>query len=188
MPLWNLGMSLGQFIMAGGWLLAGNLKSRLQFATKQTIFWLFIGLFLMHIMGLWNTTDFKYAMKDITVKLPLLLMPLFIAARPQLTVKQVRILFHFLFLGVLVSTITGWATYQGWTGKEVHGFRDLSVFISHIRLSLLIDVSIVMSLYYAKEANSNIEKLGYGILILWCFSFLCKFGILYAFPGIQKRP
>jgi hypothetical protein len=29
-----------------------------------------------------------------------------------------------------------------------------------------------MSLYYAKEANSNIEKLGYGILILWCFYFL----------------
>lgn len=200
MPLWNLGMSLGQFIMAGGWLLAGNLKSRLQFATKQTIFWLFIGLFLMHIMGLWNTTDFKYAMKDITVKLPLLLMPLFIAARPQLTVKQVRILFHFLFLGVLVSTITGWATYQGWTGKEVHGFRDLSVFISHIRLSLLIDVSIVMSLYYAKEANSNIEKLGYGILILWCFYFLILlqsitgllllallFTVAIVFFGIKKK-
>lgn len=172
MPLWNLGMSLGQFTMAGGWLLAGNLKSRLQFAIKQTIFWLFVGLFLMHVLGLWNTSDFKYAMKDIIVKLPLLLMPLLIAAGPQLTVKQVRILFHFLFFGVLVSTITGWATYQGWTEKEVHDFRDLSVFISHIRLSLLIDVCIVMGFYFAKEANSIIERLGYGILILWCFYFL----------------
>ena len=172
MPLWNLGMSLGQFTMAGGWLLAGNLKSRLQFATKQTIFWLLVGLFLIHVLGLWNTTDFKYAMKDITVKLPLLLMPLLIAAGPRLTMKQVRILFHFLFLGVLVSTITGWTTYHGWTGKEVHDFRDLSVFISHIRLSLLIDVCIVMGLYYTKEANSTIVKIGYGILILWCLYFL----------------
>ncbi|MBK9637507.1 MAG: O-antigen ligase family protein [Bacteroidetes bacterium] len=172
MPLWNLGMSLGQFTMAGGWLLAGNLKSRLQFATKQTVFWLLVGLFLMHVLGLWNTTDFKYAMRDITVKLPLLLMPLLIAAGPRLTVKQVRILFHFLFLGVMVSTITGWATYQGWTGKEVRDFRDLSVFISHNRLSLLIDVCIVMCLYYANEAKTNIVKLGYGLLTLWCLYFL----------------
>ncbi len=181
MPLWNLGMSLGQFTMAGGWLLAGNLKSRLQFANKQTIFWLYVGLFLMHVLGLWNTTDFKYAMKDIIVKLPLLLMPLLIAAGPQLTVKQVRILFHFLFLGVLVSTITGWATYQGWTGKEVHDFRDLSVFISHIRLSLLMDVCIVMSLYYANESKSILVKIGYVAFMSWCVYFLI---LLQSITGI----
>lgn len=172
MPLWNLGMSLGQFVMAGGWLLASNLKSRFQFALKQTFFWLMAGLFLMHILGLWNTSDFKYAMKDITVKLPLLLMPLLLAAGPPLTSKQVRILFHFLFMGILVSTITGWATYHGWTGKEVKDFRDLSVFISHIRLSLLMDVCIVMSVYYANETKSMAEKLCYTGLILWCLYFL----------------
>lgn len=172
MPLWNLGMSLGQFTMAGGWLLASNLNSRFQFALKQTLFWLMVGLFLMHLLGLWNTSDFKYAMKDITVKLPLLLMPLLLAAGPPLTSKQVRILFHFLFLGILVSTLTGWATYMGWTGKDVKDFRDLSIFISHIRLSLLMDVCIVMSMYYAYEAKSMVVKLLYGALILWCLYFL----------------
>ncbi|MFN0188768.1 MAG: O-antigen ligase family protein, partial [Bacteroidia bacterium] len=181
MPLWNLGMSLGQFTMAGGWLLAGNLKSRLQFATKQTIFWLLVGLFLMHILGLWNTSDFKYAMKDIIVKLPLLLMPLLIAAGPRLTEKQVRLLFHFLFLGVLVSTVTGWATCQGWTGKEVHDFRDLSVFISHIRLSLLMDVCIVMSVYYANESKSILLRIGYVALMSWCIYFLI---LLQSITGI----
>lgn len=172
MPLWNLGMSLGQFTMAGGWLLASNLSSRFQFALKQTLFWLMVGLFLMHLLGLWNTSDFKYAMKDITVKLPLLLMPLLLAAGPPLTSKQVRILFHFLFLGILVSTLTGWATYMGWTGKDVKDFRDLSIFISHIRLSLLMDVCIVMSVYYAYAAKSMPMKLLYGALILWCLYFL----------------
>lgn len=172
MPLWNLGMSLGQFTMAGGWLLAGNLNSRFQWATKQTVFWLMIGLFLMHLLGLWNTSDFNYAMKDITVKLPLLLMPVLLAAGPPLTAKQLRILFHFLFLGLLVSTFTGWAAYQGWTGKEVKDFRDLSIFISHIRLSLLMDVCIVMSLFYASEAKSKVVILLYGTLILWCLYFL----------------
>ncbi|MBK7967031.1 MAG: hypothetical protein IPK10_18330 [Bacteroidetes bacterium] len=165
-------MSLGQFTMAGGWLLAGNLKSRLSCATKQTIFWLLVGLFLMHVLGLWNTSDFKYASKDITVKLPLLLMPLLIAAGPPLAAKQVRILFHFLFLGILVSSSYGYATYQGWTGKEVNDFRDVSIFISHIRLSLLIDVCVVMSLYYAYQAQSKVIKLIYFILILWCLYFL----------------
>lgn len=172
MPLWNLGMSLGQFTMAAGWLIAGNLNSRFQFAIKQTVFWLMVGLFLMHLLGLWNTSDFKYAIKDITVKLPLLLMPLLLAAGPPLTAKQVRILFHFLFLGILVSTLTGWATFHGWIGKEIKDFRDLSIFISHIRLSLLMDVCIVMSLYYAFEAKSVVIKLLFGALILWCLYFL----------------
>jgi hypothetical protein len=172
MPLWNLGMSLGQFTMAGGWLLAGNLNSRFQFAVKQTFFWLMVGLFLMHLLGLWNTSDFNYAMKDITVKLPLLLMPLLFAAGPPLTVKQVRIAFHFLFLGLLVSTLTGWVTYMGWTGRAVNDFRDLSIFISHIRLSLLADVCIVLCVYYAYEAKSKPLITLYGILILWFLYFL----------------
>ncbi|MBK9400597.1 MAG: hypothetical protein IPN36_06945 [Bacteroidetes bacterium] len=38
LPLWNLGMSLGQFVMAGGWLMAGNLKGRLHNAIRQPVF------------------------------------------------------------------------------------------------------------------------------------------------------
>jgi hypothetical protein len=110
MPLWNLGMSLGQFTMAGGWLLATNLKSRLHFATKQTIFWLLVGLFLMHIMGLWNTTDFKYAMKDITVKLPLLLMPLLIAAGPTTNDEAGTYFISFSFF-------RGFGVYHHWLGN-----------------------------------------------------------------------
>jgi len=193
LPLWNLGMSLGQFVMAGGWLIAGNLKERLQNAGKQPVFWLLIALFLMHVLGLWNTIDFKYGWKDIRVKLPLLLMPLLIAAGPPLTVKQVRIVFHMLFIGILISTLSGWALKMGWMHGEVKNFRDLSIYISHIRLSLLLDVGIVLASYFAWTNSNIIFRLLYIAFIGWSIYFLMLLqsitgllllGVLIFFAGI----
>lgn len=182
MPLWNLGMSLGQFVMAGGWLLAGNLKARLTQTFRQPVFWLLISLFLLHVIGLWNTSDVHYGAKDIKVKLPLLLMPLLLLAGPPLSVKQLRITLHFLFAGVLVSSLTGWAVYMGWTGVEVNDFRSLSIFISHIRLSLLMDVCIVLCCYFSFHAASLPGKILYMAFAGWCCYFLL---LLQSITGIS---
>lgn len=172
LPLWNLGMSLGQFVMAGGWLLAGNLRERLRRAVHQPVFWLLLALFFIHVTGLWNTADMKYAMKDIRVKLPLLLMPLLFAAGPLLTVRQLRIILFSLLAGVLISTLSGFAAYQQVFGMTVSNYRDLSLFISHIRLSLLIDVSIVVAVYFSVTSASLPVKVLMAGFILWCCYFL----------------
>lgn len=143
MPLWNLGMSLGQFLMAGSWLLCADLPGRLRKAIHSPFLWLVTGLFFLHLLGLWNTEDFTYAMKDIRVKLPLLLMPLMFAAGPELTAKEYRYVFYGLLTGVLISTGYGFAMAAGWTEQTAKDYRDYSHFISHIRLGLLIDFCIV---------------------------------------------
>ena len=176
LPLSNFGMSQGQFIMAGGWMLAGNLPQRLHKAIRQPAFWLLTGLFLLHLAGLLNTEDFKYAGKDIRVKIPLLLMPILIAAGPELTLKQIRITIITLMTGVLASTLAGYASYLGLTGHEVKGFRDLSLFISHIRLSLLIDVCLVLTIYLffeIKAISARVLLLAYGCWMIY-FLFLLQ--------------
>lgn len=172
LPLWNLGMSLGQFVMAGGWLLAGNLKQRLGNAIKQPVFWLLTFLFLIHIFGLWNTTDVHYAAKDIRVKLPLLLMPLLFAAGPPLTLTQVRTIYLSLMAGVLISTGAGMAKYAGLTGAAATDYRELSLFISHIRLSLLIDVSLFMTVYFFVISHTVLKRFFLVLFGCWCLYFL----------------
>ncbi|MBL7923322.1 MAG: O-antigen ligase family protein [Bacteroidia bacterium] len=181
MPLWNLGMSLGQFVMAGGWLLAGGLTPRLLRAFRQPVFWLLSALFFIHLAGLWNTEDMKYAMKDIRVKLPLLLMPLLIAAGPSLTLKQVRIVLYALMAGVLVSTAAGLIAWLGLAGPPVRDYRDLSLFISHIRLSLLLDFSLVAALWLSTLAENRKWKPVLYLYAAWSLFFLV---LLQSLTGI----
>ena len=128
--------------MAGAWLIAADLPGRVKSLVRQPFFWLVSGLFFLHLLGLWNTEDFTYGMKDIRVKLPLLLMALMFAGGPVLTEKEYRSVFFALLTGVLISTGYGFATFAGWTHLPVNDYRDYSHFISHIRLSLLIDCCI----------------------------------------------
>ena len=52
------------------------------FKSKLSRFWqnkaavLLVAFYLMHVVGLLWTSDFEYAMKDLRVKLPILVMPL----------------------------------------------------------------------------------------------------------------
>lgn len=171
LPLWNLGMSLGQFTMAGGWLLADRLPERIRKAVRQPVFWLVTGLFLIHIIGLWNTEDFKYAFRDLRIKLPLLLMPVLFAAGPEITGTQYRNIFVALLTGVLVSTGTGYAIRLGITGTGVGDYRDYSPFISHIRLSLLIDFCIAWLITgpFLRERKNIVLHL---LLISWLLGYL----------------
>lgn len=106
---------------------------------RQPAYWLITGLFLIHVAGLWNTEDFSYAFRDLRIKLPLLLMPLLFAAGPEITATQYRTIFLALLTGVLISTGTGYVIRLLDFQEGVNDFRDYSYFISHIRLSLLID-------------------------------------------------
>jgi len=164
-------MSLGQFIMAGGWLLTENLPERIRKAIRQPAYWLITGLFLIHLLGLWNTEDFKYAFRDLRIKLPLLLMPLLFAAGPEITAAQYRNIFIALLTGVLISTGAGYAIRAGITGTTVSDYRDYSPFISHIRLSLLIDLCLawlfIRPLF--KDGKSRFLNL---LLIVWLLGYL----------------
>lgn len=75
-PLSRFMMSVAQFILLGNWLLEGNLKHKFKvfFANKPAL--LISSIYLLHFAGLFFTTDWDYAIKDLRTKVPLLLLPL----------------------------------------------------------------------------------------------------------------
>ncbi len=181
MPLSKFGMSLGEFTIAGGWLLGGDVKEKFNRVFRSPVVWILWGVYFLHLIGLWHCQDFKLAGDDLRIKAPLLLMPLFFAGMNPLTDKQYRILMGVLIGGVLASTLISLGVYLGWIHHKVNDIRDISIFISHIRLSLLCSVAIVLLARFITLAKSTSYKVLYFALIGW---FICFMILLQSVTGL----
>ncbi|MFM7014838.1 MAG: O-antigen ligase family protein [Bacteroidota bacterium] len=169
MAISKFGMSLGQFFILGGWLLSADFSEKWKrLKLNKAVVILLISLFAIHLIGLIHTSDFHYAFNDIRIKLPLLLMPVLILSMPALTITTRNYLFHFFNVSVLISTLISFIIYLGWTSIPVNDIRDISPFISHIRLALLVCVAMVL-LY---EDFKNYRRWMNVVLFVWFLFFL----------------
>ncbi|MFM9008949.1 MAG: O-antigen ligase family protein [Bacteroidota bacterium] len=177
MALSNFGMSLGQFILLGGFLLSEDLPERLRTTIRHPLFLLPAGLYAIHLAGMWNTENLAFGMHDLRVKLPLLLLPALFAGAPQgMSQRYPRIL-----LAVVAGTLlaTGYGFFSALAGKIAWGdYRAFSPFISHIRLSLLIVFSICILADGIRKQRGIIIQLLNGMLVLWFLAYLILLGSL----------
>lgn len=185
LPLSEFLMSLSQFVIGGYWLLDGNFKGKWKLLKERKAILFIIAIWLIHLIGMLWSEDIKYGINDLRIKLPLLLLPIFIGTMKPITKKQLKTIFQFFIAAVFVGTMISIAVLLGLTHHVVNDIRDISIFISHIRFSLLINVAIIILVYFFLHGNmftaSNKEKKIYGLLILWLIVFLF---ILASFTGI----
>jgi O-Antigen ligase len=181
MPLWILLISLSQFVLIGAWLFDGNIKMKLKSAFTNPVFLVIAGIYIMHIAGLIFTSDFKYAVDDLRVKMPLIILPLVISTMPPLPVNKFNLILKILLISTLASTIYSTAVWLGYTSVEVRNIRDISVFISHIRLSLIICMCLVIIVYLLRSEKNTFARTGLYMLATWFIVFLF---ILQSLTGI----
>jgi hypothetical protein len=182
MPLSVFLISVSQFGLAISWLLAGNYMQRLKNFFTGSIGLCFTLFFAMHLIGLFYTTDIKYAFNDIRIKLPLILLPFFLSTMPTITNKQWRYVLHFFMIACFISTCISTYIWAGLSNKTITDTRQISIFISHIRLSLLICLSIYLSIYFFNISdNKKKYRWIYPVLLIWFVVFLC---ILESFTGL----
>ncbi len=172
LPLSLFGLSLGQFIIAGGWLVGGNIKAKFKKAFGDPVVWVLWGVYFWVVIGLWNTTNIHFALDSLRIKAPLLLMPLFFSSIQQFTLRQFRILLAFLVSATLVSTIISFIIYLRFTNVKVHDIRDIVIFLSHIRLALLVCFSVISCLWFIHHFTNYLHKfIGY-LIVIWFVYFL----------------
>ena len=121
------------------------------FKSKLSRFWhntpavLLVAFYLMHVVGLLWTSDFDYAMKDLRVKLPILVMPLVLSSMEPLDRKRFDFVMLVYVLSVFVATLFSSVSYWRHDYDDV---REISHFISHIRFCLNIVFCIAIIGYY----------------------------------------
>jgi hypothetical protein len=134
---------------------------------------------LVHLVWLAHSTDFIYGGHDLQMKLPLLVFPIIFATIHPLEIKQRKLLLSFFMLALFVTAIIGTFILTGASKKTVTDAREISIFISHIRLSLMINLAIFCGTWILLEPGYTLfrkEKLSYLILIitLSIFIFILK--------------
>lgn len=156
------------------WIAEGNLKQKLITLRNSKIFWVLISLFLFHLLGLLYTSNFTYALKDLKIKLPIFFFPIVFIASPSLSVKEFRSILKVLLITALLSSIYGLYYYLRYFQVTFFELREMSQFISHIRLSLLNTIAAFAAFYLL--AKNNWRKFSYTNLYylmagIWLFIF-----------------
>ncbi len=155
------------------------IKTRFNDFIHNKIAVVMVSMYLMHFIGLIYTSDFQYAFKDLRIKLPLLVFPLILSSMKPLNRKQFDTVLWFFISSVFFVTILAAIKFISCDFVDV---RELSVFVSHIRLSLCIVFSIfILGYYFVKRNYSIIIKSIVIFLILW---FLWIIMILESFIGL----
>ncbi len=112
----------------------------------------------MHVVGLLWSSDITYALKDIRIKLPLLLLPLFLATGPRLTSHEINRILLLYIAAVFAAAVYRICYYFSLDVPEV---RDIKVHTSHIRFSLNAVMAIFSTLYlcFGKNDINRLLKL-----------------------------
>jgi hypothetical protein len=190
LPVSLFAMSVSELLLAANWAAEVIIDAaegdyrKLQIFKQRKSLLLIFSIYLVHIIGLLYSHDFKYAFHDLRIKLPFLALPIIIGTSEQLTGKQIKYIL-LLFIGtVIVSSFISTAILLNLTKIEVNDIREISRFISHIRFALLINMAIFTLVYYAFFDTSTSDfrwKIFYILATLWLIVFLF---LLQSFTGI----
>ncbi len=164
-------MSISLFILSGNWFLEGNYKEKIYRFAKNKAAVLITSVFLLHIIGLIYTNDFQYALKDLRIKSPLLILAFILGSIEFYDKKKINYVLFTFCLAIIFSSL--FCVFK-FANKPVADLRDIFVFVSHIRYGLLIDVAIFIFLYYTFRKNhfKLIHKLFFLFAAIWLFIFL----------------
>ena len=155
-------MGMSQFWLVLVWLVDGIVAR--DFKQKLSRFWhnkaavLLVAFYLMHVVGLLWTSDFQYALRDLRVKLPILVMPFVLSSLEPLDRKRFDLVMLVYVLSVFIATQFSFFRYVRHDYEDV---REISRFISHIRFCLNIVFSMAVVGYYIFKSSANRKKQGH---------------------------
>jgi hypothetical protein len=148
LPFSMLLMSLSQFFIGGNWILEGNFIEKLKrFKSNKSAIALCC-IFIMLLPPLFWSTNTNEALKLIRLNLPFLIFPFVLGSIKPLQFSWYKLLIRLfivsVFLAVIVCSSIG---LPRWMNGELTDIRHISLFISHIRFSLLIAFALLLILW-----------------------------------------
>ena len=171
-------LSIAQFALVATWITEGiarkDLAGRFRRAFTHPACLVFLSFFGLHVIGLMWTTDLQWGLDLCRILLPVLAFAPVLSSSARLSAKELRIVLLLGAWATVASTITCLALRHDVLGKG--GYRELSIFISHIRLALLLCLSVAVFVHYVRRTLFHL--LVHGAAIVWCLFFLDRLSSL----------
>ncbi len=144
-------------------------KFSLFFKNKAAV--VFASIYFLHLVGVLFTADYEYAIKDLRIKLPLLLFPVVFSTMEKIEYKRFRILMLAYSAAIFAGTLISMGIFfKG----EIIDIREISPFISSIRFGLNISFAFFALLYFVfyDKYFKIWHKVFFASLALWFVVFL----------------
>ncbi len=171
----NVLMSIGAIWIISNWLIQADFNSYWQkFKEKKTV-WLVVAIYFFLAISLLWSDDVGYGFKDLRVKLPFIVIPLVMATSEPLQKKHFYFLLY-VFLGIVLYTSVYNFIRYNYVLENVHDIREMSVFISHVRFSVLINFAVFVCIFliYKKKFKAVL----WLVLLGWYVFYLYKSQII----------
>jgi hypothetical protein len=174
LPFFPKILVIGQILLVLNWIIEGGLIYKIKLIYTRKSLLIFLVVYVVHILWLINSINIKVGFTDIFMKLPLLIFPIILGTidpLPKIRIK--RILFLFIISVVLSSIIISLLIF-GIIPFHYTDVRDTSIFISPIRLALMIVLSLLTVFHWlvSEDKTVKLKHLFYILLCIWLFYFL----------------
>ena len=184
LPLSIFASSVFQILLGINWVAEGKFRMKLTRLKNDRAFLVFSVFYMVHIIGMIWTSDFHYGIFDLKIKLPILFLPFIIASSWDITLKEMRDILAAFIISNLIASFASIFALMNILPVEINDFRDASLFVSHIRFSLMVVLSIFFAGYLLvkdRDLSSNYMQIIYIIALIWLPVFLV---ILKSLSGI----
>lgn len=178
-----IGMPLSRFLMSFGtvgipiaWIISGNYGYKWNNLKTNKFLWPIMAIFILNLLWIWRTPNFSHAVVDVTDMLPLLFFP-FVIGSLQLSRKQIFSILNIFVIAVIISTLVSLCVHLGIyvpSKKTVVSYRDISIFVSHIRLGVMCVMSVCYLFYMLFLFGKSLkiwQKIIVAIIIVWLLYF-----------------
>lgn len=172
-------LSIAQMLLVANWLVAGvvrgGLKGRLRhvFTTGPTL--VFLSFFFLHVIGLLWTEDIGWGLNLVRILAPVVVFGVVLGSGPRLLPAELRLVLLAGAWSVVASTVACLIARHGLVGD----YRSLSVFISHIRLTLLLCLAIAVFVWDC-GGPWWLRLLGHGAAA-WAIFFIDRLGSIQGY-------
>jgi O-Antigen ligase len=173
MPWGEFLMSLGHIIVLVAWTWEGiarkSFGSRSAKAFRDPAVLVFLAFPALHLLGLLWTNDLGWGLDLCRILLPVIVLPPIMASSAVLSRNEVRTILLLFAGSVMLSTVTCFLL-----ADDLHDYRALSHFISHIRLALMVCMAVFVFAYYWPTQLAL--RLLHVVAIAWCVIFINLLG------------
>jgi len=180
MPFSEFLMSSAQIFLAANFFAEGKLLHKIRILKQRKSILIFVSIIFIHAIWIFNSNNLDYAIHDLRIKLPLLILPIIIGTSDLISKKELKLILLFFISSVFAASIYSVFVYLGLTHHKIIDYRGISVFISHIRFSLMINLSIFIIAYYYNKIQEGYKYL-LITLIPW---FIVYLFILHSLTGL----
>jgi O-antigen ligase len=183
LPLSKAVMSIGEIALVANFLLEGGFQNKINRFKNQPTLWLFIAVFALHILGLAWSEDISWGLKDVNIKLPLLVFPVVIALSPKIKRTQFLWIAALFSASVIITSFFSTYKFLQIMNMPEADYRSISIFMSHIRYGLMVCMAFLILLNCAwneeKKMWLRIVYVGFAIwLSIFVFLLQSMTGII----------